>query len=95
MFNKKIKDLIVKMLNAIFITRQLSFFSERIRGVKQWQASNLSRVATQWHGRELNPQPSSYKAELFPLSHGALSVLYSISEMQFHDVAFQPFGCRW
>ena len=60
------------MLNANFITRQLSFFSERIRGVKQCQASNLSRVATQWHGRELNPQPSSYKAELFPLSHGAL-----------------------
>ena len=55
----------------LFITRQLSFFSERIRGVKQWQVNNLSRVATQWHGWELNPQPSSYKAELFPLSHGA------------------------
>ena len=33
-----------------FITRQLSFFSEWIKGEKQWQASNLSRVATQRHG---------------------------------------------
>ena len=55
-----------------FITRQLSFFSERIRGVLQWQASNLYRVTTQWHMWGLNPQPSSFKAELFPLRHATL-----------------------
>ena len=59
----------------ICITCQLSFFSEQIRDVKQRQASNLSRVAAQWHGWELNPQRSSYKAELFPLSRGALSII--------------------
>ena len=57
---------------SCFITRQLPFLSERIRGVKQWQATNLSKVATQWHGWELNPQPSSYKAELFLQSHVAI-----------------------
>ena len=31
----------------------------------------MSRVTTQRHGWELNPQLSSYKAELFSLSHGA------------------------
>ena len=39
----------VNLLLIYFITRQLSFFCKRIRGVKQWQASNLSRDATQWH----------------------------------------------
>ena len=33
------------------------------------QASNLSRGATHSHEWELNPQPSSYKAELFAVSH--------------------------
>ena len=32
----------------------------------------LVPVALQWHGWELNPHSSSYKAELFPLSHGGL-----------------------
>ena len=45
------------------VTRQLSFFREWIRGVRQCQASNLSRVATQWHGWELNPQHSCYEAD--------------------------------
>ena len=45
------------------IESQLLFFSERLRDVKQWQVTNLSRVATQRHAAwELNPQPSSYKA---------------------------------
>ena len=53
----------VKMLNVYFVTRQLSFFREWIRGVRQCQASNLSKVATHWHGWELNPQPSCYQAD--------------------------------
>ena len=49
-----------------FITRQLSFTSERNRGVRQWRSSNLSRGGTQWHGWELYPQPPSYKCRLSP-----------------------------
>ena len=37
--------------------------SERFRGVRPCQANNWSKVATQWHGRELNPEPSCYKAD--------------------------------
>ena len=67
----KVKETGCKCCCILLHAMQLSFFSDRIRGVKQWQTSNfnLSRVATQWHEWELNPQPSSYKAVLFPLSH--------------------------
>ena len=49
----------------------LQWMNQR-RRVRQRQVSNLSMVATQWHRcRELNSPPSSYKAELFSLNHGA------------------------
>ena len=60
-------DHVWKLIN--FTTRQLSFLSERISGMRQWQSSNLPRVATQWHGWELNPRSSSYIAENSPLDH--------------------------
>ena len=40
----------VMLMLIYLITRQLSFFSERIGGARHRRASNLSRVATQWYG---------------------------------------------
>ena len=49
----------------------------------------LVQVAMQWHGWELNPQPSRYKAQLFPLSHGALQRLTQNRKTRLTACAYQ------
>ena len=61
-----------------------------VNELRQCEASNLSRVAMQRHGWELNPQPSRYKAELFPLSHDVNRLLILSDWGHKHiDIAFR------
>ena len=46
---------------TVFMTRQLSFFSERIRGVKQWQACNLWTVQFNYLGSTQTKTGTSIK----------------------------------
>ena len=64
--------------------------------MRQWQANNLSRIATQLHEWGLNPQPSTYKAEIFALSYGVLLVSTAFFECSGAVIAHATLelGCR-